>query len=110
MGCISCKAICRSIVLGLDFEVGLGMGADGADHGGLLAHDDVAAVAAFPDGVAFLGEDQLVLDIGQELQITSLMLLLNFSMAATPSNSAAMVSKPSSRASLAKVAYISVHS
>ena len=39
----------RSIVFSGNFEVALGMIADGADFGSLGAHHDVAAVAAFPD-------------------------------------------------------------
>ena len=42
------------IVLGLHLEVSLGMVADGANLGGVLANDDVAAVGALPDDVAIL--------------------------------------------------------
>lgn len=41
-----------SIVVGLDFEEGLRMEADGANLGGVFADVDVSAVAAHPDGVA----------------------------------------------------------
>ena len=41
----------KSIVLGLDLEVGLGMVAHGAHLGSLLANHHVAAVAALPNGV-----------------------------------------------------------
>ena len=42
----------ESIVVGLDFEEGLRMEADGANLGGVFADVDVSAVAAHPDGVA----------------------------------------------------------
>ena len=37
------------VILGMDLEVALGMGAGGADGGSLGANHDVTAVAAFPN-------------------------------------------------------------
>ena len=48
------------------------MVAHGAHFGGLLAHHDVAAVAALPDGIAVAREDDLVLDVLQELAVALL--------------------------------------
>ena len=53
------------------------MGADGADLGGLLAHHDVAAVAALPHHVPLPGEDQAVLHVGKQLAIALLVFLLD---------------------------------
>ena len=53
------------------------MGAHGADLGGLLAHVDVAAVAALPDHVPVPGEHQAALHIGQQLAVAVLVLLLD---------------------------------
>ena len=50
---------------------------DGADGGGLLADDDVAAVGALPDAVALAGEDDAVLDVLQELAVALLVLFLD---------------------------------
>ena len=58
-------------------EVALGMAAGRTDLGGFLANDDVATVGALPYDVAFLGEDQTFLDVGQELAITRFVLTLN---------------------------------
>ena len=43
--------------------------ADRADFRGFLADDDVTAVGALPDHVAFAGEDEAFLDVGKELAI-----------------------------------------
>ena len=48
-----------------------------AYFGGLLANNDVAAVRALPDAVAVAGEDQIAFHIGEQLEVTSFMLLLN---------------------------------
>ena len=53
------------------------MGAHRAHLGGLLAHVDVAAVAALPDHVAIAGEHNAALHIGQQLPVALLMLLLD---------------------------------
>ena len=53
------------IILGFELEVGLRVGADGADLGGLPAHTDVAAVGALPDHVTVTGEYKTALQIGQ---------------------------------------------
>ena len=53
------------------------MGADGAHNGSLLAHDDVAAVSALPDHVAVSGEYEAALDVGDELSVSLLVLLLD---------------------------------
>ena len=50
---------------------------DGADGGGLLADDDVAAVGALPDAVALAGEDDAVLDVLEELAVALLVLFLD---------------------------------
>jgi hypothetical protein len=42
------------VILCLHLEVGLGVIANGADLGSLLANDDVTAVRALPDDVAVL--------------------------------------------------------
>ena len=42
------------------------MSADRADIRSGRADDDMSAVAALPDGVAFAGEDELALDIGEQ--------------------------------------------
>ena len=44
----------KLIVLSLHLEVGLGMVADGALLGGLLANHDMAAVGALPDDIVVL--------------------------------------------------------
>ena len=51
------------IVLGFDFEEGLGVEAGGAVVGGLVTCVDEAAVAAFPDGGAFGFEDFVGFDV-----------------------------------------------
>ena len=53
------------------------MSAYRADLGSLLADHNVAAVAALPDRIAFLGEYQAVLHIRQKLSVSLLMLLLD---------------------------------
>ena len=53
------------------------MSADGAHLGGLLAHHDVATVGALPDHIAVAGEDQTTLDVGDQLAIALLVLLLD---------------------------------
>mgnify|MGYP006873004235 CR=1 FL=1 len=53
------------------------MVADGAYLGSLLAYDDVATVAALPDGVAVLREDFLVLDVLQQAAVALLVVLLD---------------------------------
>ena len=67
----------ESIVLGVDLEVGLGMGAGGADVGGLGAYHDVAAVAAFPHLDLALGEDSGGLHVVQQGTVALLVVLLN---------------------------------
>ena len=58
---LACR--CFLVVLLVDFEVGLRVVADRADLGGLGAHDDVAAVAAFPHLHLALGEDLFGFDV-----------------------------------------------
>ena len=65
------------VVLGVDFEVGLGVGAGGAQLGGLDTHDDVTAVAAFPNGDFALGKDFSGLHVLQQGAVTLLVVLLN---------------------------------
>ena len=78
MGCSRLSASgWKLVVLRLQLEEGLGMGTHGADLGGLLAHMDMAAVAALPNHVAVAGEHQSALYIGQQLAIALLVLLLN---------------------------------
>ena len=48
-----------------------------ADFRRLLADDNVPAVAALPDNVVVLGEHHFVLNIGQQLAVTLLVLLLD---------------------------------
>ena len=72
--------VCREkplIVLGEDLEVALGVVTDGADFGGGGADDDVAAVGALPDGVAFFGEDHFVFDVLEELAVALFVMLLD---------------------------------
>lgn len=42
------------------------MSADGADFGGFVASEDVAAVATLPDGNFFGFEDDIIVDIAQK--------------------------------------------
>ena len=65
------------VVLRLQLEVALRMVADRANVRGLRADDDVAAVAALPDAIALAGEDEAFLDVGQELAVALLVLLLD---------------------------------
>ena len=65
------------VILSLHLEVCLRMRAYRADLGSLLADHNVAAVAALPDRIAFLGEYQAVLHIRQKLSVSLLMLLLD---------------------------------
>ena len=53
------------------------MSAHGADLGSIVAHVDVAAVAADPHGLLTGGEDHVVLQVGQQLQVALLVLLLD---------------------------------
>ena len=53
------------------------MGAHRAHFGGLLAHHDVAAVAALPDHVSILGEHQAALHVGKQFAVAFLMLLFD---------------------------------
>src|SRR5699024_7726416 len=65
------------VILSLHLEVCLRMSAYRADLGSLLADHNVAAVAALPDRIAFLGKYQAVLHIRQKLSVSLLMLLLD---------------------------------
>ena len=53
----------RLVVLGLDLEVALRVVAGGADLWCLLADDDMSAVGALPDDIAFAREDHGILDV-----------------------------------------------
>ena len=53
------------------------MVADGADLRGVLADDDVSAVAAFPDREVIADEDDAFLDVVQELAVALLMVLFD---------------------------------
>ena len=67
----------ESIVLGVDLEVGLGMGAGGAEVGSLGANHDVAAVAALPHLDLTLGKDSGGFHIVQQRAVALLVVLLN---------------------------------
>ena len=57
----------KSIVFCLQLKISFGMSANGANFRGFLADNDVSAVAALPDGVLVLGEDDLALYVFEEL-------------------------------------------
>ena len=65
------------IILGFDLEEALGMSADGADTGGLLADDQMTAVTALPHDFLGLLKDLLHLNIVQQSQITGFVSLFN---------------------------------
>ena len=65
------------IILRVNFKVALGMVAGGADLRGLLAHDDVTAVAALPYLDLTLGKDLRHLHIVQQGTVALLMVLFN---------------------------------
>ena len=65
------------VVFSVDFKVGLGVGAGGAQLGCLGADDQVTAVTALPDLDLALGEDLLGLDIVQQCAVALLVVLLD---------------------------------
>ena len=67
----------ESIVLCADFEICLGMRADGANLRGFQTGMDMTAVAALPLQLAVLQEHIAVLDVLSQLAIALLMLLLH---------------------------------
>lgn len=67
------------VILCFNLEVALWVVADWANLRSLLAYYDMSAVRALPDAVAVTREDELVLYVLQELAITLLMMLLDFS-------------------------------
>ena len=69
------------IIFLADFEVCLGMCADGANNRSFLADDQVAAVTAFPHDDAGLLKDLLSLNVVQQCAITLFMALLDGSNA-----------------------------
>ena len=95
------------VVLRLNLEVCLGMRADRADFGGSLAHDDMSAVRALPNLLVVTGENESALDVLKQFFVPLLVLLLNLRDALEEERNG---SKPSSLASFANFAYISVHS
>ena len=95
------------IVLCVNFKIALGMVAGGANLRGLLAHDDVTAVAALPHLDLALGEDLRHLHIVQQGTVALLVMLFN---GGDRRKRWASSWKPSSSAVLAKPSYISVHS
>lgn len=98
---------CLLIVSCFNLEVSLSVVANWADARSLFSDYNVSAVRALPDAVSVLREYHLVLNVFQKLAVA---LFVMFSISATPSNLAAISSNPSSRASFAIRAYISVHS
>ena len=63
----------------MNFKIALGMVAGGANLRGLLAHDDVTAVAALPYLDLTLGKDLRRLHIVQQGAVSLLMVLFNSS-------------------------------
>ena len=74
---ISCNRIL--VVLSLNLEVALWVVADWANLWSLLTYYDMTAVRALPDAIAVSREYELVLYVLQELAITLLVVLLDFS-------------------------------
>ena len=66
-----------SVILAMDFEIALRVGAGGADFRRGGAHDDVAAIAAFPHLHFALGEDLGGFHIAQQRAIAFLMVLFD---------------------------------
>lgn len=60
-------------------EVALRMCAYRTDLRRFFSDDDMSAVGALPDHVAFLGKNKSAVDVGDQLTITLLMLLFDFS-------------------------------
>ena len=83
------------------------MSAHGADLGSIVAHVDVAAVAADPHGLLTGGEDHVVLQVGQQLQVALLVLLLDDG---DPFEQSGDAVEPSSRAVSAISLYMVTHS
>ena len=65
------------IILSVNFEEALGMGAGGAQLGCLGANGDMTAVAALPNGHACLLEDLHSLHILQQLAVALFMVLFH---------------------------------
>ncbi len=65
------------VVVGVDFEIALGVEADGAYFGGFGADGDVSAVATFPDGDAGFAEYFMGLDVAQQCAIALFVMLLD---------------------------------
>ena len=63
-----------SIIFLVKLEIALGMGADGADLGGLGADDDVPAVAALPNLHLALFKDGGSLDVPEQCAVALLVL------------------------------------
>ena len=74
------RGICL-IILGVQFEIGLGMSADGANLRRLGSHHDMTAVAALPYLHFAAGKDLLGLHVAQQRPVALLMMLLNGSHA-----------------------------
>ena len=83
------------------------MGADGAEHGGLGADDDVAAVAALPHLDGALLEDLLGLDVVQQGAVALLVVLLDLGHQAELGGE---LGEALVLGGLGKAAYMSVHS
>ena len=56
-----------SVIFSLDLKIGLGMCANGANVGGVLANHDMTAISALPDHLAIAGEYDAALNICKEL-------------------------------------------
>ena len=65
------------MVFRVDLEAALGVGADGTDPGGLQAHGDAAAAAAFRDPDLAPGEKALHFDVFQQGAAALLMMLFD---------------------------------
>ena len=71
------SSFCCLVVFCVDFEIGLRMGAGGAQLGGLDTHDDVTAVAAFPNSDLALGKDLSGLHVLKQCAVALLVVLLD---------------------------------
>lgn len=95
------------VILGSQFKIAFRVVTHGAKFGCLFANHNVSAVRALPNALALAREHHAVFDILQQFAIA---FLVQFFDSTHHSNFAAISAKPSSRASRAKVAYMSVHS
>ena len=94
-------------ILGFDLEICLRMVANRTHFGSFLANHDMTAVAALPDHLLVAGENESAFDIGQQLSVTLLMMLLDFTHHGEKRRN---VAKTLFLGGLANPAYISVHS